>query len=136
MESTSWRPARPYLLSVCPGVPVTARVEPIAGRPNTLVHGDMGLLVRVSHLESVAEQRALLVIPYDARRLGDVENGPVRVYRYDATHEELIPVWESGIKPAFRFVWAVIRRSGTYVPVSLRTEAVSARAPLAHAPAS
>ena len=115
MEVSKRRPARPYLLPVRPGGPLYARVDSLDNRSDTLIRGDLGLRVHVSGLSEASDPVALLVIPYDVRSVGDLDQGPVRVYRYDAGNDRLTPVWDSGVNPVYRCVWARINRSGTYI---------------------
>lgn len=88
-------------------------------RVDTLTFGDLDLVVSVAELKEAADAEHLLILPYEPKTLTGLDRATVRVFRYDPASRSLKPVWNSGINLAYNFVWAKIRRPGTYVPIGL-----------------
>lgn len=76
--------------------------------------GDLGVAAEVGRLDD----EAVLVLPYEPERLSVVDAMSVRVFRADPDRG-FRPVWNSGIVPAFGYVWARVRKPGRYVALGL-----------------
>jgi outer membrane protein assembly factor BamB len=76
--------------------------------------GDLGVAAEVGELDG----EAVLVLRYEPERLSTVDATSVRVFLVDP-QRGFRPVWNSGIVPAFGYVWARVRKPGTYVALGL-----------------
>jgi outer membrane protein assembly factor BamB len=107
----------PYLVQVTPDFDPAAELElarvdnPL---PNTTL-GDIGLAARVDGPERFPP--SLLVQPFE--RLAGIDPASVRMFRLDEASGTLRPVWDSGVNTGLGFVWTMLRRPGTLVPVGL-----------------
>jgi len=108
---------RPYLLQVTPDFDPAAVLEltrvdnPL---PNATL-GGIGLAARVDGPERFPP--SLLVQPFE--RVAGIDPASLRAFRLDETSGTLRPVWDSGVNTGLGFVWTMLRRPETIVPVGL-----------------
>lgn len=79
--------------------------------------GDARLAVRVKGPTEFRD--TIFVQPVTLPQLPGLDGATMRMFRFDDRAESLVPVWNSGINLGLGFLWARIRRAGTYVPLSL-----------------
>ncbi len=93
------------------------KVEPAKNPLPNGTLGDIGLGAAVGGLDEFP--LTILVFPLDAREAVGIDRGSIRVFRWDAETRALKPLWNSGTNLTLGFIWAKIRRPGTYVPLGL-----------------
>lgn len=92
------------------------RTEP-AEMPANATLGDFGVAVRIVGAAGFTE--SVLVHPVERRALAGVDAASVRLFRVDDEAGSFTPVWSSGINTRLGFLWARVRRPGTYVAIGL-----------------
>jgi outer membrane protein assembly factor BamB len=107
-------------------IPLVTVAEGQAGpavrtQPNRFARRTLGHLDLVVEADGVVEgvqPTALLVLPVDRGALRGLDRASVRLFRVGGGDEVQV-VWNSGINLAHGFVWAKLRRPGTYMPIGL-----------------
>jgi outer membrane protein assembly factor BamB len=98
------------------------KLENVANPLSQGTLGDLGLATRVSGPASFAP--IILRQQYHPRALTGIDPATVKMFRWDETTRMLEPIWNSGANVGLGFIWAKIRRPGTYVPVGLPRDRV------------
>jgi hypothetical protein len=62
---------------------------------------------------------SLIVMPYSRNMLTGIDPVSIRVFRWDDRFISFFPIWHSGINEGHCFVWAKIKKPGTYVAIGL-----------------
>jgi hypothetical protein len=87
---------------------------------NPLPHGTLGATGRATQISGPAEfGLTVLLQPYDPSSLAGFDLLSARFFKWDEKSNSLQKVWNSGVNPGSRFIWAKISAPGVYIPVSL-----------------
>ena len=87
---------------------------------NPLPRATLGALGKATKISGPAEfGLTLLLQPYDPSSLAGLDPLSTRFFKWDEKSNSFQKVWNSGVNPSSRFIWAKISAPGVYVPISL-----------------
>jgi outer membrane protein assembly factor BamB len=116
------RKGDPYLVAASDFDPSRIAVRPTRNPRAASTLGDAGLAVAVRGAARFDE--SVLVIPFERAALAGIAVESIRVFRVGARQASMEPIWKSGVNIGLGFIWAKIRRAGTYVPIGLPRDRV------------
>jgi len=88
----------------------------LAKAPANATLGDFGVAIRIEGPDRFAD--SLLFHPLERAALAGVERSSVRLFRVDE-RGAFTPLWSSAVNTQLAFLWARVRRPGTYIGVGL-----------------